>query len=160
MHFAQKHANYAQSAQVSAKVCAQVALCRHGLHDDLRGIMSDIKNIDPNGLATLEEFDCAIEFVAEECARIEMQIISAKGAAQQTGEYADSDWFARVNAALRMAKAKKQTLARKRADLAKQKRKESQDTRERMFIEFSRALLPKDKYLAIWDEVDRAQNNL
>ena len=41
--------------------------------------MSNLKEIDPDTFTTLSEFDEAIEWVAEEYARIEMQITSAKG---------------------------------------------------------------------------------
>jgi hypothetical protein len=124
--------------------------------------MGSLKEIEPDEFTTLTEFDKAIKFVAEECTRIEMQVTSAKGAAIQYGEYADSDWYARANAALRIAKAMKQELARKRADLARTI-KDAQHvarsrTREKMFIDACREMLPHETYAAVWLRVDAMEN--
>ena len=124
--------------------------------------MGDLRDIRPEEFTTLEEFDEAIEFVDEECGHIEMQINSARGAAAQYGEYSDSDWYARATLALRLARSKKQKLAKKRAALAimlkEQKHRERDLNRERIFINLCRDELPREQYLSLWKRVDELEN--
>lgn len=121
--------------------------------------MANVKAIDPDEFTTLAEFDDAIDFVAEECAKIEQQLLAVKGAAVQRGEYADADWYARANMALRLTKAKKQTLARKRADLSRSLKEAKQSDRTQLFVVACREMLPKETYTALWQRVDEMEKS-
>lgn len=117
-----------------------------------------IVDIRPTDITTVDECDKAIAFVVTECARIEMQLMSARGAAIQYGEYSESGWFARANAALKLARWLKQRLAVKRSELGKavkaSERSVGEIKKERLFIEVAKAKLPREVYLEIWDQVD------
>ncbi len=120
--------------------------------------MGNLKEINPAEFTTLAEFDDAIDVVNEECTRIEQQLNEAKGNAIQYGEYSEAGWYAKATTAMKIAKALKQKLARKRADLAFRLRQEAHqkinDDRHRQFIAACRDMLPKEQYAALWQAVD------
>ena len=66
--------------------------------------------------------------------------------------------------AFRLTKAKKQKLARKRADLARSLKEAEQvaNNRDRMqlFIDVCRQMLPKETYAALWERVDLMDGGL
>lgn len=103
--------------------------------------------------------------LSSELARIKVQISDATGHKRATGEYADHDWFRRVNAKGHYTQEKLSGINRKLneleyeiAKLRKQRMQEANRVRSEahsaLFVEESKKVLDTATYMAIWRSVE------
>lgn len=101
---------------------------------------------DPTTLAEAQERLAEVE---EAIAAIRAKIDRAKADKITTGEYADPDWFARVNAALRFKGMEHQRLQRIAGRLAREERQARAQSFERAFVDHARKVLAADAFETI-----------
>ncbi len=90
---------------------------------------------------------------------IKMQLDEAKSDAAANGVFFDRKWFLSAKYTLRKKGMRHQRLLRIVADKKRslrEKKASNQDlVRERIFIRMVRDIMSKDKYLALWQAVDK-----
>jgi hypothetical protein len=106
------------------------------------------REIDITAL-TLAEVEAMIATTEEDLAAMQAKIDSVKAKRVQTGEFADADWYARINAAKRFSGQRHQALLRRAAELRKAARKAGAATFEQAFIAAAREQLSPDAFAAI-----------
>ena len=93
----------------------------------------------------------SIEGVASDIAVIKRQINEAKSKAASTGDYSDTDWFHRANAALRYKGVEHQSLLQEKGKRSRAKKEAHTNTFERAFLQAARQILDADTFRVIMD---------
>ncbi len=107
-------------------------------------------------MTEITDLEAEREQLEIDLSRMRMQIQQAKADAEVNGRYSDSDWFARVNAALRMTGIDHQRVLRQLAELKRAKKLEYTNSYEKAFIAACRRRLDP----ALYDEiVSEARDN-
>ena len=120
---------------------------------------------DDCDLEQLEEAKIAVErtylALQDEMTRIKDQIARAKAEVERDGKYSDSDWWARVNSALRHKGRQHQQTQLLIGEINRRIRKKRAELDQwddgRKFITAAKQILPDVTYREIWAMVHRAE---
>lgn len=98
---------------------------------------------------TLEQMEERVDNVLMSLHRVTRKIDEAKITAAATGVYSDTEWFIKATAAKRAKALEHQLLLKEIAARKREKRRENNDSLERLFIDVARDRLPYDIFMGI-----------
>lgn len=111
--------------------------------------------IKPANLKTISECDEAKDIVMEDIAKLESEIIEAKGKAAAYNEYSDPKWYAQANLDLRTFKCEVQQIQLRRGELNRIEKHNRQQSLEGNFIKIAKEELANEIFISILDKAEK-----
>lgn len=121
----------------------------------------DFKRLHPDDLDTVEECAYVMRELDKIISQIEAQFIDMpKLVNTDSGEEEPSytiQWYASAKKALKYSRIARQVAQERRGVLSREAKRKNHQRLERLFIDASMVILPKETVIRIWDEAHRME---